>query len=292
MISIIIIVKNDYGIDKTLDAITKITKPTDYEVIVVDASNGLLDNIKDKYPFVRWINYSADKTNKITIPEQRNVGIHNAKGEIIVFLDASCIPIKNWLSELYNSYKLYGDKFICGLILPTKKNTVNNISLGTTAPEYMHEAPTGNLLIEKSVFANIGYFDESLSYGEDIDLTWRAMQAGYKIRNNKDAVVYHDWGNFNTEIKRAYKYGKARAVLYKKHLKWWRNYTYYDKVALVYAIYDLMMPIGIIFPAYFLLLAIPILGKSRRNNLIVPVKTVFLNVINGFGILKGLIFNF
>jgi len=59
----------------------------------------------------------------------------------------------------------------------------------------------------------MGFFDEKFNYGPDMDFTWRIPQEAYKIRRNKNAFIYHDWGNLKQEIKKAFRYGEARVRL-------------------------------------------------------------------------------
>ena len=95
MILIIIIVKSDSGIENILKKIIKIPKPEkswDFGNRF-DASEGNLDDIKNIFPSVRWVYYHNKKSKKITIPEQRNLGLKKAKGDIIAFIDANCIPV-------------------------------------------------------------------------------------------------------------------------------------------------------------------------------------------------------
>lgn len=292
MISIITIVKNDRGIENTLEKLVTIPKPDTSEIIVVDASGGKLDDIKNRYPSVNWINYFSPTGKKITIPEQRNTGVKTAKGNIIVFIDSSCIPVDNWLFELFNSYTRHSDAIICGAIIPTSNKALNNIWHASDKSEIRHESPTGNILLDKKVFTKIGYFDESLSYGEDIDFTWRAVKAGFTIRFNNKAIVSHDWGNFMSEIQRSYKYGKARAMLYKKHRYKWKSILYKDRVSLIYSLYVLFFPLVIIFPLYPLILLIPIIKNIGRYKFQMMIKLIILNIINGVGVIKGLLFNF
>ena len=69
------------------------------------SSNGRIDDIRDKFPEVRWIYYPTLNIKKTTIPEQRNLGVKESKGNIVVFIDADCVPVKNWLNELYKLYR-------------------------------------------------------------------------------------------------------------------------------------------------------------------------------------------
>ena len=61
MISIIIIVKSDRGIENTLKKLVKIPKPEKTEIFVVDASEGNLYDIKKEFPSVRWIYFHNKK---------------------------------------------------------------------------------------------------------------------------------------------------------------------------------------------------------------------------------------
>ena len=53
--------------------------------------------------------------------------------------------------------------------------------------------PDGAIFIKKSVFEEIGGFDEKLFlYGEDRDLCWRGLLAGYSVGCMRSAVFYHN----------------------------------------------------------------------------------------------------
>lgn len=290
-ISIIIIVKNDRGIENTLRRLRTIPRPVTCELIVVDASNGRIDDIKAKFSEVRWIYFPTQGSKKTTIPEQRNIGVKASEGNIVVFIDANCIPIHNWLTELYTSYITYKDDIVTGPTVPTNDKTINNIWDSNNTSVDRYECPSGNILINKRVYDKIGYYDESLLYGEDIDFTWRAIDAGFKIRLNPKAIVSHDWGGLSDELQRAFKYGEARAVLYKKHHYRWIQIIRNDKIAIIYALFILGLPITIIFPFYPIFILIPIVKNLIRISLIMATKQVVLNLINGLGILKGFMSN-
>ena len=288
MISIIIIVKSDRGIENTLKKIVKIPKPEKTEILVIDASEGNLDDIKNIFPSVRWVYYHNKKSKKITIPEQRNLGLKKAQGDIITFIDANCIPVDNWLIELVKPINNEGESVIAGSIKSIGGKTIWDVGEERmNSKKYLDEAPTINMAFKKEIIKKVGFFDEKFNYGSDVDFTWRATDLGYKIRYNKDAIIYHDWGNLQQEIKRAFRYGEARARLYKKHPHRWKNLFGFDMFILFYPLYIIFFPLTFFWPYYPLFILIPIIKNIKRQLL----KVVFINLMNGFGVLKELFFS-
>jgi GT2 family glycosyltransferase len=279
VISIVLIVKSDIAVKHTLNALMQHKSDTQFEVIVVaNVTRG--DNLEIDFPKIKLIKYT-NKLKKITIPEQRNIGFREAKTNIIVFLDASCIPSPGWLESLFNEAKK-GEKIVAGFVKPTDKSTINNISGSLGESPYLEECPTANVLIDRRVFESIGGFDESFEYGSDTDFMWRARNAGFKIKYEKSAVVTHEWGKISAQFVRSYRYGKARAQLYIKHKDRYQYLIKKDMILLFYPAFILCLPLVFFSPLYFLLLLIPVI-KNRNNS---PIMQVILNLIFGLGVLS------
>src|ERR1700756_4180923 len=103
MISVIVICKDEPSLEQTLEVVWPAAMKVgqDAEVIVVDASEGRLDQIRDRYEGrVMWLAFKQSPGVRTTIPHQRNVGVRAAHGDIIVFTDAGCIPEDDWLEQL------------------------------------------------------------------------------------------------------------------------------------------------------------------------------------------------
>jgi GT2 family glycosyltransferase len=287
MISIIIIVKSDRGIENTLKKLVKIPKPEKTEILVIDASEGNLDDIKNIFPSVRWIYFHNKKNKKITIPEQRNLGLKKAQGDIIAFIDANCIPYNNWLIELAKPINDEGENIVVGSIKSIGKKSIWDVEEERiNSKMYLNEARTMNMAFKKEIIKKVGFFDEKLNYGSDVDFTWRTIDLGYKIRYNKDAIMYHDWGNLQQEIKRVFWYGEGRARLYRKHPGRWKNLFGYDIIVLIYPLYIIFLPLTFFWPYYPLLILVPMIKNIKKQ----PLKVPFLHLIYGFGVLKELFF--
>lgn len=292
MISIILIVKNDREIAHPLKALQKHHASGQAEVIVIDASmqEKLLD-IKEQYPYAKWIYYQNNTHKKITIPEQRNLGIENAQGDIIVFTDSGCTPDENWLEELVKPIHQEGERVVCGALKSTEKNSFRDYFIKTYQNiKYLEECPTANLAIQRAVFEEVGNFDTRFTYGSDTDFSWRVRDKGIKIRYAPEAIIHMEWGQSSQEYKRAIIYGEARAVLYRKHFNQKRlsKLLTHDYVTIIYPLFIILLPLTVIIPWYPLLLLIPIY-KNKDNH---PVQTIVNHLLHGYGFLKGIVKSF
>lgn len=118
-----------------------------------------------------------------------------AIGEYLFFLNNDTIVKRDIFDNLLKSgYDIVGCKMYN---YSGKMELDSGISLdrfgapaGKTGPTFYVD---GALFMKKSVFDDIGGFDEKLFlYGEDRDLCWRAWLAGYRVGISHLAVFYHN----------------------------------------------------------------------------------------------------
>jgi glycosyltransferase involved in cell wall biosynthesis len=283
--SIIIIVKNDRGIDETIQDLKAHVPMETTEIVVIDASGDALKDIQEKYPEVQWNHFVSKTGKKISIPEQRNAGMAAAHGQIIIFVDANCTVEKDWFTELMKPLETENEKIVSGAIWSKQEDNIHNTQNTRNQDMlYLNEAPTMNLAMYREVYDSVGAFNETFDYGSDVDFVTRARDKGYKIRNTPKAILYHDWGDFSDEIKRAFRYGQARINIYEKHNAKIGDLIKSDFITLIYPIFILFLPISIIWPWYWLFLLIPLI-KNRNNK---PFQTTALNLVFGWGILTKL----
>jgi GT2 family glycosyltransferase len=285
-ISIIIIVKGDKGIRKTLASLQALTDSYKNEIIVVDGSEGKLADIQKQFPHVVWVPFKNKTNKKITIPEQRNVGVRTSKGDVIVFIDANCEAQPNWLEELVKPIINEGESVVCGEVLSQGTDTMHDLERqARSSKHYLHECPTINLAIKRDVINQVGSFDEKFDYGSDVDYSWRMIEHGYKIRYQGTALISHDWGSAKDEMKRAFRYGKARARLYKKHKHKWRNMFTKDIYMVIYPVFLVGLPLTLFVPWYPLLLLVPLI-KNRKQY---PVHVVTKHLVYASGVLHEVV---
>jgi glycosyltransferase involved in cell wall biosynthesis len=288
VISIVIISKDEASLDDTLAAVrvqaSSLGEPA--EVLVVDASEGRLDYLRDRHADgVRWLPFEPIPGVRTSIPHQRNAGVRAAAGDVIVFTDAGCAVEPGWLDRLVRPLRSGQQHVTCGVTLGTAPGRgLYDPPETTSQVRYLAECPTINLAFTRAAFDAVGGFDERFAYGSDIDFSWRLIDAGYRILSVPDAVVRHDWGDFDRQLRRSYRYGKARARLYRKHRKRLRRVLRTDPMVVVYPAFLLGLPLTLVFPLYPALLLIP----AWRNRSLGVVRVLVDHLMFGLGVLAEL----
>jgi GT2 family glycosyltransferase len=268
MISVVIISKDEPSLDETLtdvaSQLSSLAEPG--EIVVVDASGGRLDDIRLRHAqAVRWVDFQPPPGVRVSIPHQRNVGVREARGDVIVFTDAGCRPLPGWLERLVAP--LRADESVTAGVSQDMAGQIKYELPPEHSGEaaYLRESPTLNFAFRRAAFDAVGGFDESFQYGSDVDFSWRLNDMGYRIRCVPDAIIRHDYGSPRRQRRRSYVYGKARARLYRKHRARRRQVLRNDPMVVVYPLFLLGLPLTLVFPLYPLLLLIPAWRNRSRG---------------------------
>jgi len=290
MISVVIISKDEADLDDTLvdvvDQASSLTEPC--EIVVVDASSRRLDYIRQRHvSTVRWLDFQPPPDVRISIPHQRNVGVREARGDIIVFTDAGCRTRPGWLASLIAPLR-QDECVVAGTTKdPSGEGRWEFAAEKAQEVTYLREAATINFAFRRQVFDAVGGFDENFQYGSDMDFAWRLIDMGYQIRYVADAIVEHDWGTPRRNRRRCYLYGKARVRLYHKHRGRLKLIVRNDPMCVVYPLFVLGLPITLVFPLYPLLLLIPA-WRHRHRGIVGALRVQIDWVTYGAGVLSGL----
>jgi len=265
--SLVIVNKNERLLSDTLDALKSFVGNTLHEIVVVDASNGALDDIRLSHEWARWVDYTQPPGIHITIAHQRNLGVRLAEGDIIVFTDSGCLPEDGWLERLIAPIIDEGEFVSCGPARSIGKSVYSGVHFGRKAGDkYVPMAATINLAFRREAFEEVGGFDESFGSAEDIDFTWRLTDCGYRLRWVQDAVVRHDWGTPKRQIRRAFFYGKGECRLLRKHPHRIGEAARQNSAPMLYALFLLGLPLTLKWRWYPLVLLWPI-WRHRNEEL-------------------------
>jgi glycosyltransferase involved in cell wall biosynthesis len=289
MISIVVISKDEPALDTTLTDLgtqaRQLGEPA--EIVVVDASQARLDAIRRRHAAgTRWVAFQQPPGVVVSIPHQRNAGVREALGEIVVFTDAGCRPEPGWLERLVAPLH-QGEDVTVGTALDVagELGLYGHAAQEGGQPAYLTECSTINLAFRREAFDAVGGFDEQFAYGSDVDFSWRLIEAGYRIRSVPGAVIRHDWGTWRRQLRRAYLYGRARTRLYRKHRHRLRGILRHDPVVVLYPVFLLGLPLTLFVPLYPALLLIPAWRNRSRGS----VRVLADHLTFGLGVLAELV---
>ena len=159
-------------IAQTLAALRELSYPPDrFEVILVDS--GSMDRTPE---LARSLGARVLERTKPGVGAARNLGAREARGEILAFLDADCLPAQDWLQQAQRS--VARERCITGaeVGVPDNAGWIERawyLQSSFTREEVTH-INTGNMIVPRDLFFEIGEFDESLVSGEDYEFCARA----------------------------------------------------------------------------------------------------------------------
>lgn len=212
-ISVLIVVKDEPEIERTLEILKVQCDEVKAECIVVDASEHRLDSISAKHPWVHWIDYKQPAGQRFTIPQQRNIAVAKSNGEILVFCDAGGEPCQGWLKALIAPILEGRAKITGGPITIISKSSpdyeYNNQIYGSE----IQVPTTANMAFTRAGFDLAGGFDETLEAGEDAAFVWILDRNKIVQFAIPQANMGLDNGTSHREMKRAWRYGKSMSTL-------------------------------------------------------------------------------
>jgi mycofactocin system glycosyltransferase len=162
----------------------------------------------------------------------RNSGLAACQTDFVAFLDSDVVPRRGWLEALLGHFCDPTVALVAPRIVNLRepKGVVaryeavrSSLDLGQReAPVVPYGTvsyvPSAAIICRRSVLNELGGFDETLISGEDVDLCWRFIEAGARLRYEPVALVAHDHRTHLREwfARKAF-YGSSAAPLSVRH---------------------------------------------------------------------------
>jgi glycosyltransferase involved in cell wall biosynthesis len=224
MLSIIIVTHNRVNlVQQCIESLISQSQ-NKHEIIVVDnySSDNTIGVLKNRYNN----RIKIIKTDfKKSLASCKNIGIHEAQGDIIAFTDDDCVPSPDWQDKTISCFESYDCDIAAGpvrllnkLHFPKWWRPSLNWAIGIAEINSSKFLPLGsNVAFKKNTLINIESKSNTMSceetvYIEDNLRIITAIKKGYKIKLDKSMVVYHNIDqkriSFNYLIKRSWLEGK------------------------------------------------------------------------------------
>lgn len=217
--------------DELLLSLTKQTSK-DFEVVIVeDGSSVPCKDVVDKYDGQLDIKYYL-KQNGGPGPA-RNYGVERAQGEYVLILDSDCVIPEGYIAAVEAELKANpcdafgGPDAAHDSFTPVQKAisysmtsffTTGGIRGGKKKGAMDKFYPRSfNMGVKRSVYNELNGFSK-MRFGEDIDFSYRIVEAGHPSRLFPEAWVWHKRRtDFRKFFKQVFNSGIARINLEKRH---------------------------------------------------------------------------
>ena len=215
-------------VDELLESLSNQTQK-DFEVIIVeDGSINPCKDVCNKYAGILSLHYYLKENSG---PGQsRNYGAERANGEWLIILDSDVVLPEGYLQAVDNALTsetaaFGGPDAAHPDFTPVQKAisysmtsffTTGGIRGGKAKLDKFYPR-SFNMGIRRDVYQQLGGFTK-MRFGEDIDFSYRIVEAGYKPRLFPEAWVWHKRRtDFRKFFRQVYNSGIARINLEKRH---------------------------------------------------------------------------
>jgi len=255
-------------------------------------------------------------TSEITPPKKRDIGIKEAKGDIVAFIDDDAYPHKDWLKYALENFKDESVAAVAGPAVTPGSDSLLQKASGEVyssrlvsagfiyryIPKKRREVddyPSCNLIVRKSIMQAIGGFNTNFWPGEDTKLCLDIRLMGKKIIYDPRVLVYHHRRNlFFTHLKQVANYALHRGYFVKKYPQTSFKFSYFLPslfvlLLLIGGIPSFYIPVlKIIYPGCLLFYLLLVFSSSILKGLVLfPLVfpgIILTHITYGFYFLKGL----
>ncbi len=203
----------------------------DFEAVLVhdhstDDTGAVLKELAKKYPF-RLFEFPENRG----VSKARNAAAREARGEILLFIDADCILLPETIGRCVEALRrgeytcvggaytrdAWDDDFFSNF----QSLYIHHVETKANKPDYI---ATHCMAIPKKIYDEFGGFKEDYFIGhaasvEDVELSHRLLHAGHKLIRPADIQVQHMF---------RFTLGKSVRNAFKKS-KYWTMYSLYNK---------------------------------------------------------------
>lgn len=230
MLSVILPAHNEF---EFIEDVVKFFLSNNYyemELLIIDGGStdgtvSIVEKYASTYPQIKLLH----NPNKY-VPFALNIGIKNCSGDPIIRLDAHTTYAENYLEKIIETFQQTNADIVGGPMRAFGKSsfqsavafaTSTSFGIGDSKihkPDYTGESDHVYLgAWKRSLFDEIGFFDEKLIRNQDDEFHYRAKSCGKKVYLNSEIISYYSprskWSKLFSQY---FQYGLFKPLVLRK----------------------------------------------------------------------------
>jgi GT2 family glycosyltransferase len=172
------------------------------------------------------------RVEKPGLSRARNAGVRVADTDVVAFTDDDCRPAGGWIDALRTPFVDPSVGFVTGRVAAETDTPGNSVLTDLDPDRYTGPRDVAgighgaNMAFRRTTLEQVGPFDERLGAGaelrsgEDADMLYRCLEAGWHGVYAPSAVITHDqWRTLRETVRLRYGYGLGNGAYRAKILK-------------------------------------------------------------------------
>lgn len=205
-----------------LDAVAGAVRADD-EVVVVDSASTdprAVDPARER-------DVAVVRLDRPGLSRARNAGVSATSAPIVAFTDDDCRPAPGWAEAVAAGFTSSEVGFLTGRVLADRTGRMSVSCIVDEEPRRIGPGADpftigvgANMAMRRVALAGVGGFDERLGAGahlragEDVDVWWRLLDAGWEGAYAPGCVVTHvQWRSDGQALRLSYGYGLGAGAL-------------------------------------------------------------------------------
>jgi len=205
-------------------------KPLNKELLIIDGGStdgtiSIAEKYASTYPQIKLL-YNPNKY----VPFALNIGIKNCSGDPIIRLDAHTTYAENYFEKIIETFQQTKADIVGGPMRAVGRSSFQNaVAFATSTgfgigdskihkPDYTGESDHVYLgAWKRSLFDEIGFFDEKLIRNQDDEFHYRAKSCSKKVYLNSEIISYYSprskWSKLFSQY---FQYGLFKPLVLRK----------------------------------------------------------------------------
>ncbi|MEM1334720.1 MAG: glycosyltransferase [Actinomycetota bacterium] len=186
----------------------------------------LVGNGTDRLPTVRH-GTTVPLDSNLGVPGGRHAGLRRCHSEVVAFLDDDAVAAPEASDRIVQAFRRASDLAVVSFGVVDEDGRIDPVHVPRPGERGLHRSGEvsyflgGACAIRRTAYEEVGGYFTGLVYGhEEVELSWRLIEAGWRIEYRPDIEVFHPRSTIGRHADGWRHTGRNRVLIARRTLPW------------------------------------------------------------------------